>query len=55
MNPLGEAPQPHGPGELTVTVASLDEWHQVAEWAAEEGWNPGRGDVACFHPTDPTG
>ncbi|MGI5400776.1 GNAT family N-acetyltransferase [Streptomyces sp. CA-135486] len=55
MNPLGEAPQPHGPGELTVTGASLEEWHQVAEWAAEEGWNPGRGDVACFHPTDPAG
>ncbi|MFC4607522.1 GNAT family N-acetyltransferase [Streptomyces maoxianensis] len=67
MNPLGEAPRPHstneraagnppgGPGELTVTGASLDEWHQVAEWAAGEGWNPGRGDVACFHPTDPAG
>ena len=33
----------------------MDEWHQVAEWAAEEGWNPGRGDAACFHPTDPAG
>lgn len=41
--------------ELTVTVASSDEWHQIAEWAAAEGWNPGSGDVACFHPTDPAG
>jgi GNAT superfamily N-acetyltransferase len=67
MNPLGEAPQSHstseraagsppgGAGGLTVTGASLEEWHRVAEWAAEEGWNPGRGDVACFHPTDPAG
>jgi GNAT superfamily N-acetyltransferase len=44
-----------GVDELTVTVASSDEWHQIAEWAAAEGWNPGSGDVACFHPTDPAG
>lgn len=67
MNPLGEAPRSHSTSEraagdppggargLTVAGASLEEWHQVAEWAAEEGWNPGRGDVACFHPTDPAG
>lgn len=40
---------------LTVTRASLDDWHHVAEWAADEGWNPGSGDPACFHPTDPAG
>ncbi|MFF8960732.1 GNAT family N-acetyltransferase [Streptomyces sp. NPDC014894] len=40
---------------LTVTAASPQEWHQVAEWAAAEGWNPGHGDVDCFHPTDPAG
>lgn len=44
-----------GPGGLTVTRASLDEWHTVARWAADEGWNPGVGDLACFHPTDPEG
>jgi GNAT superfamily N-acetyltransferase len=43
------------PSELTVSNASLDEWHQVVEWAAEEEWNPGRGDAASFHPTDPAG
>ncbi|MFE7114698.1 GNAT family N-acetyltransferase [Streptomyces sp. NPDC057654] len=46
MNPLGE---------LTVSTAPLDDWHQVAKWAAEEGWNPGRGDTAAFHPIDPAG
>ncbi|MEV0275261.1 GNAT family N-acetyltransferase [Streptomyces sp. NPDC050610] len=45
----------HPLGELTVSTASLDEWHQVEEWAAEEGWNPGRGDTAAFHPIDPAG
>ncbi|WP_406002353.1 GNAT family N-acetyltransferase [Streptomyces sp. NBC_00829] len=67
MNPLGEAPRSSSAGEhtagnrsdrvdgLTVTAASSEQWHQVAEWAAEEGWNPGNGDVACFHPTDPAG
>lgn len=41
--------------ELTVTGASLDEWHQAVEWAAAESWNPGRGDAACFHSVDPAG
>ncbi|MER5767293.1 GNAT family N-acetyltransferase [Streptomyces sp. NPDC001985] len=40
---------------LTVTAASPEDWHEVAAWAVAEGWNPGRGDVACFHPTDPAG
>ncbi|MGW7574408.1 GNAT family N-acetyltransferase [Streptomyces sp. NPDC054765] len=56
MPPHGYAPdrQP-APAGLTVTTASLADWHQVARWAAEEEWNPGLGDTACFHPTDPTG
>ncbi|AXK34071.1 GNAT family N-acetyltransferase [Streptomyces armeniacus] len=41
--------------ELTVSRATLEEWRQVEEWAADEAWNPGRGDTACFHPTDPDG
>lgn len=48
-------PRPAVAGELTVTTASLDDWRQVAQWAADEQWNPGRGDTACFHPTDPAG
>lgn len=42
-------------GELTVSTASLEEWDQVVEWAAEEDWNPGHRDASCFHPTDPAG
>ncbi|WP_314173572.1 GNAT family N-acetyltransferase [Streptomyces winkii] len=44
-----------GAGELGVAPASLEEWLQVEEWAAEEQWNPGLGDTGCFHPTDPGG
>ncbi|GLF97061.1 GNAT family N-acetyltransferase [Streptomyces yaizuensis] len=40
---------------LTVAPASLEDWRLVAEWCATEGWNPGDGDLDCFHPTDPGG
>ncbi|MFF2807411.1 GNAT family N-acetyltransferase [Streptomyces sp. NPDC058000] len=46
---------PTGGGELTVTAAPLDHWHEIAGWTADEGWNPGDGDIAHFHPTDPDG
>ncbi|MFD5732808.1 GNAT family N-acetyltransferase [Streptomyces sioyaensis] len=56
MPTLGNAPDPQSvTGELAVTTATLDDWHQVAQWAADEEWNPGRGDTACFHPIDPAG
>ncbi|MFD7667983.1 GNAT family N-acetyltransferase [Streptomyces sp. NPDC059788] len=42
-------------GGLTVRAATLEEWREVAEWAAAEGWNPGHGDTDCFHATDPDG
>ncbi len=42
-------------GELVVSRATLDDWRLMEEWAADEGWNPGRGDTDCFHPTDPAG
>ncbi|MEW2433669.1 GNAT family N-acetyltransferase [Streptomyces caniferus] len=56
MPPIGNAPD-HRPdtGELTVSTASLEDWQRVAQWAADEEWNPGLGDTACFHPTDPGG
>ncbi|WP_328733023.1 GNAT family N-acetyltransferase [Streptomyces caniferus] len=56
MLPIGNAPD-HRPdtGELTVSTVSLEDWQRVAQWAADEEWNPGLGDTACFHPTDPGG
>ncbi|MEN2423138.1 GNAT family N-acetyltransferase [Streptomyces rimosus] len=46
---------PDVPAGFTVRPATLDEWREVAAWAAAESWNPGRADVDCFHPTDPDG
>ncbi|MFK8850339.1 GNAT family N-acetyltransferase [Streptomyces sp. Ac-502] len=42
-------------GEFTVRPATLEEWRDVARWAADEGWNPGHRDTDCFHATDPDG
>lgn len=62
--PSTSAPEGFGPpaarstgsgAGLTVRAASLEEWHHVVGWAADEGWNPGHGDVDHFHPTDPAG
>ncbi|MFI2236266.1 GNAT family N-acetyltransferase [Streptomyces chrestomyceticus] len=42
-------------GVFTVRPATLEEWRDVAQWAADEGWNPGHRDTDCFHATDPDG
>lgn len=42
-------------GELVVSRATPDDWRLMEQWAADEGWNPGRGDSECCHPTDPAG
>ncbi|MEU5208464.1 GNAT family N-acetyltransferase [Streptomyces sp. NPDC020742] len=60
MPPTAEESHPtahHAPAahDLSVTTASADDWLQVARWAADEEWNPGRDDTGCFHPTDPAG
>ncbi len=34
---------------------SRAELEMVLDWAAAEGWNPGRSDAACFHAADPDG
>lgn len=36
----------------TATQAEL---HQMLDWAADEGWNPGLDDAAAFHASDPAG
>lgn len=34
---------------------SLEEVELAMEWAAQEGWNPGLDDAACFYHADPNG
>jgi GNAT superfamily N-acetyltransferase len=48
-------PGASGSGELVVARASSADWSTVDQWAADEGWNPGRHDAACFLPTDTDG
>lgn len=38
-----------------VTRMTLDEMQFAIKWAANEGWNPGLHDAACFYQTDPNG
>ncbi|MFJ3194423.1 GNAT family N-acetyltransferase [Streptomyces griseoviridis] len=48
------APTP-APEDLVVTRAVLDDWRVVADWAADEGWNPGLTDAPAFFTQDPDG
>lgn len=41
--------------ELTIRVARRDEFSTAVDWAANEGWNPGLGDLGAFHQTDLNG
>ncbi|TDU87009.1 acetyltransferase (GNAT) family protein [Kribbella voronezhensis] len=41
--------------ELEIGVASATELAEFGEWAAAEGWNPGRSDLLAFAATDPAG
>ena len=38
-----------------IAVASADDARRMAEWAADEGWNPGNTDIDAFFSTDPGG
>lgn len=42
-------------GELTISVASREQFEIAIQWAAEEGWNPGLDDAAPFNAVDPHG
>ncbi|WP_326761999.1 GNAT family N-acetyltransferase [Streptomyces phaeochromogenes] len=46
---------PPSPEGLVVTQASLDDWPVIKGWAADEGWDPGKSDGACFFTQDPEG
>jgi len=36
-----------------INIASADDVARMAEWAADEGWNPGNTDALAFHAADP--
>ena len=38
-----------------ITVASADDARHMAQWAGDEGWNPGDTDIHAFFATDPGG
>ena len=40
---------------MILRQASLSELSCILDWAADEGWNPGRDDAAAFHASDPDG
>jgi GNAT superfamily N-acetyltransferase len=40
---------------LDIRTMRADEIALAVDWAAAEGWNPGRGDAACFATVDPGG
>jgi len=44
-----------GGEDLRIRSMTRDELDRLVEWAAEEGWNPGRDDADVFWATDPEG
>ncbi|MHC1761202.1 MAG: GNAT family N-acetyltransferase [Negativicutes bacterium] len=43
------------PESMTIRNISRGEMSRLIDWAADEGWNPGLHDAACFYETDPRG
>ncbi|WP_262269029.1 GNAT family N-acetyltransferase [Microvirga yunnanensis] len=41
--------------DWTIRVMTRPDLDLAIDWAAAEGWNPGLGDVECFHAADPGG
>jgi len=41
--------------DFTLRTMRREEIPLAIEWAAQEGWNPGLHDAACFHAADPDG
>ena len=39
--------------EFDINVASADDVARMADWAGDEGWNPGNTDGLAFHAADP--
>ena len=43
------------PEPMLIRPMQVQELDTVLGWAADEGWNPGLNDAACFHAADPGG
>ncbi|WP_170608108.1 GNAT family N-acetyltransferase [Ruegeria arenilitoris] len=41
--------------DYIIRPLKLTEVQHAVDWAGREGWNPGKHDAECFHPTDPDG
>lgn len=41
--------------DLGISTASATDLLTMRQWAADEGWNPGKSDVPAFGATDPSG
>jgi ribosomal protein S18 acetylase RimI-like enzyme len=50
MNEATDAPR-----DFIVRTMNAEEVNLAIEWAAREGWNPGRHDAHCFRAADPDG
>jgi len=49
------SPAPDPGRHFNVRTMTAAEVALALEWAAAEGWNPGRHDAPCFHAADPEG
>lgn len=47
--------QQHDVSTVTVRTMTLPELKTAIDWAADEGWNPGLNDAACFYAADSEG
>ncbi len=41
--------------DYEIRTMTADEFANVVDWAAREGWNPGLHDATCYRATDPEG
>jgi len=41
--------------DVVVGAMTTAEFAVAIDWAAAEGWDPGRADATCFHAADPLG
>ncbi|MEW6342905.1 MAG: GNAT family N-acetyltransferase [Pseudomonadota bacterium] len=52
---ISKTPTPHVHDDFTIRAMNRAEIALALDWAAAEGWNPGRNDAQCFGEADPSG